>query len=599
MYLKMKRIGTLVFGILFVASFAFEGLRENLLVILLMLMGLIIAALGYYFEDKHKRFEKKMNATLFYNGRIYTMDSENSICSAIFIENGIIKDRGNDDIVKKYEKQAAEIINLHQKTVLPGLNDSHMHMYAYGESLRILDLTGAQSIDDMVALGREQMKKHSYDNKRWLQGRGWNQELFDNPIIPTMADLDRISIDIPIVFTRVCCHIAVVNSKAMDLMGISRNTVIEGGEIERDEEGNLTGIFKENALSFISKAQVKPSFEEVEETFRISQEKLLSYGITSVQTDDLQHTGRGWEDVIKVYAKLYEEGNLKLRINQQCLFFNIEDFNEFIERGAHGIKLNHQFKTGPLKLLGDGSLGARTAYLSKPYQDDPSKIGLTAYSDVQLEELLDKAYKNDIPVAIHAIGDHMMEMAMDAIKKTRENNNKQLRDGIVHCQITNQKIFEQFRALDMMAYIQPVFTVGDWKIVEKRIGHERAEESYNWKTLYDLGINISLGTDAPVESPNPFENIYVAVTRKDFDDQPDGGWLPNQKLTREQAIRGYTINAAYASGEENIKGTLEKGKLGDFIVISQDIFVVPENQIKDIATDFTVIGGKIAYKKQI
>jgi hypothetical protein len=592
MYKKAKIGGSAIFVVLLTLGLLYKNIRGDVFYLISMIVSLILTAYGFYFEEKTK------NSILLYNGKIYSLDNENTVYSALFIDKGIIKDLGNNNLIEKYGKNAREIIDLKGKTVLPGFNDSHMHMYGYGESLKTLDLREVKSVDELVELGIKALEGKNFGKNEWFRGRGWNQEIFDNREFPTYKDLDRISKDIPIVFTRVCCHIAVVNSKALELINVDENTEVEGGEIEKNSKGKLTGVFKENALSLINTAQGKPSMEEIEDTLLKSQEKLLSYGITSVQTDDLQHTGHTWDIAIKAYILLNKKKKLKLRINQQCLFFKTEDFKEFIKLGAHGINEDMRFKTGPLKLLGDGSLGARTALLYEPYFDDNTKIGITAYAQEQLNDFIDIAYENDIPVAIHAIGDRMMDMALDSIEMIRKKHNKKLRDGIVHCQITTDKIFDRFERMGIMAYIQPIFTVGDWKVVNNRIGNERSKTTYNWKRFYDIGVNVSLGTDSPVESPNPFENIYAAVTRKDFEGKPENGWMPEQKLSINEALEGYTINSAFASGEEKIKGSIEKGKLGDVIVVSDDIFMISEDEIKNVYTEMTIVSGEIVFKNK-
>ena len=338
------------------------------------------------------------------------------------------------------------------------------------------------------------------------------------------------------------------------------------------------------------------SVDEIMAVVENAQKKLLAFGITSVQTDDLQHPGGGWENTIKAYVNLVKKKRLKLRITEQCLFFKLENFRKFIEKGVHGINLEDRFRVGPLKLLADGSLGARTAFLEEEYSDDEGNLGISAYTEEQIDEFIDLAHKNNIPVAVHAIGDRMMDIVLDSIHKSRNMNvGTVLRDGIVHCQIMNESLFEKFKEYNVGAYIQPVFTVNDWKIVESRVGADRTEYSYNWKTFVEMGLKPSFGTDAPVESPNPLENIYAAVTRKDFDGFPEGGWKPEQRLTVREAVKCYTVNSARMSGEENKKGFLEKGKFSDFTVLSDDIFVMAPEGIKDVSVEMTVINGEIEY----
>ena len=600
---KIKRIGTIVFAFSFAVSFVFQSLRDNPLIIITMIGSLLVTAAGYHMAYMKQEKQKINNSIILYNGKIYSVDKHNTLHSAIFIENNIIKDVGSDQtIIRKYGMKAKKKINLDGQTVLPGFNDSHLHLCGYGESLTNLDLTIANSIDQMITLGKEALEKHEYPEGEWLVGRGWNQEIFTVKTMPTKEDLDEISTTIPIAFTRVCNHMTVINSKAEEVIGIDHETFVEGGEVVRSPNGIFTGMLKEKAMLLVRNTMKKSSIEDVVTTIERAQEKLISLGITSVQTDDLQFSGAGWETIIKAYATLHKENNLKIRVNEQCLFYDLDEFNSFLAKGGHGIELEKRFRTGPLKLLGDGSLGGRTALLHDPYHDDTSKKGISAFSQEQLDEFVSHAHQNRMPVAVHAIGDRMIDMAIDAIDKSRKSNKIKksiyMRDGIVHCQITTDAMLDRFRALELIAYIQPVFTTSDWKIAVERVGGERAATSYSWKTMIDKGIHIAMGTDAPVESPNPFENIYAAVTRKDFNGQPPLGWMPEQRISVEEAIRAYTDYPAYASGEEKEKGTLEKGKLADLIVINKDIFTLESDEIKKVFVIMTMIDGEIVYSRK-
>jgi len=535
---------------------------------------------------------------IYKNGKIHIMDEKRSIVNSIYIEDGKIKDFGNfEQMNTKYNVKEKNIFDLEGKTVFPGFNDSHMHILKYGESLESVDLKGVRSVDEIVERCIDFLNNNDLREGQWLVGTGWNQDLFEEKVFPNKKDLDKISTDIPIALSRICTHITVCNSKAIEIMGVNEETDIEGGEIEKDEHGNLTGMFKENANSFINKAKPELTLEDIKMILEKAANSLQEYGLTSVQSDDLQHGGKSWETVIQAYKELYEEDKINIRINQQSLFFDIKEYLEFIDKGVHKLQIDDRFKVGPLKLLGDGSLGARTAYLSKPYEDDPTKVGMTAYTSDQLDEFVLTACKNDKPVAIHSIGDKMMHMAFDSIEKAGEETGKELRHGIVHCQITTKSLFERFQKNNVSAYIQPIFASSDWDVAPKRIGEERAKYSYNWKRYYDLDIIASFGTDCPVESPSPLENIYSAVTRKDLNGNPENGWIPEQRLTVDQSIVGYTYNSAYMSYDENIKGTLEIGKLADMVVLSEDIYRIEPDKIKDVVVEKTIINGEVVYEE--
>lgn len=594
---KIKITGFLIFAVSFLIGFFQDGMRQSAFVAAGMVAGLVITAFGFYMESRIKKKEETVDRKIFYNGKIYTMDNEDHVHSSIYVENGIITDIGDDDSIMESHGERTDCkIDLKGKAAVPGFNDSHMHIYSYGKSLEYVDLKSVSSVEDMVEAGLVSLSEREGIGSGCLYGRGWNQEKFADKRFPTRHDLDRISTEMPVVFTRVCGHVTCVNSKALEYFNIDMDTAVEGGVVEKDEKGNLTGILKENALSLLEDRGEGASVEEIMTVIENAQKKLLAFGITSVQTDDLQHPGGDWENAVKAFVNLVKKEKLKLRISEQCLFFKLENFRQFIERGAHGIDLKNRFRIGPLKLLADGSLGARTALLEEEYSDDEGNFGIAAYTEEQIYEFIDLAHKNDIPVAVHAIGDKMIDIVLDAIHKSREiNEGGALRDGIVHCQIMNEDLFDKFREFNIGAYIQPVFTVNDWKIVESRVGTDRTEYSYNWKTFVEMGIKPSFGTDSPVESPNPLENIYAAVTRKDFDGFPDGGWKPEQRLTVKESVKCYTANSARMTGEEDRKGVLENGKLADFAVLSDDIFEIVTEDIKDVSIEMTVINGEIEY----
>ncbi|MDP3386943.1 MAG: amidohydrolase [Eubacteriales bacterium] len=600
---KIKRIGTVVFVSSFAVSFIFESLRDNALIIMIMIGSLLVTAAGYHISYRENEKQKISNSVILYNGKIHTVDKHNTVKSAVFIENNLIKDIGKDDsILSRYGMRSEIKIDLEGKTVLPGFNDSHIHLCGYGDSLVSIDLTGIRSLNELILKGKEAIESGGYQAGEWLIGRGWNQELFVDKRMPSREDLDSISTVVPIAFTRVCNHMTVINSKAAEIIGINDKTHVTGGEVERDYNGVFTGILIEKAMLLVRNRMKKASVEDVMQTIERAQEKLISFGITSVQTDDLQYKAEGWETVIKAYVTLFKQKKLKIRVNEQCLFYDIDEFKIFLAKGGHGIGMGKNFRTGPLKLLGDGSLGGRTALLYDPYQDDASKTGISAFSQQQLDEFISLAHQNKMPVAVHAIGDRMIDMAMEAIDKSRKSNKVKksifMRDGIVHCQITTEAMLDRCKDLELIAYIQPIFTTSDWKIAHERVGIDRSSKSYNWKTMLNKGIIIAMGTDAPVESPNPFENIYAAVTRKDFDGQPPEGWMPEQRLNLEEAIRAYTDYSAHASGEEKEKGTLEKGKLADLIVINEDIFNMNPDEIRHATVYMTMIDGEIVYSRK-
>ena len=288
---------------------------------------------------------------------------------------------------------------------------------------------------------------------------------------------------------------------------------------------------------------------------------------------------------------------LNIRVYEQCLLPQEDKLKHFFTKGYKTGWGDEKFKIGPLKLLVDGSLGARTAALVEDYSDDPGNKGIVLVEQNKLDGLVQLAQKNNTQVAIHGIGDRAMYMAFQSIEKALEGNlENDHRHGIVHCQITDENLLDKFKELDAIAYIQPIFLDYDWKIVENRVGKVREKTSYNWNTMVKKGINISCGSDAPVETFNVMYGIYEGVTRKDLSGNPKEGWMKEEGLTVDDVVYGYTMGGAYSSFEENIKGSIELGKLADIVVLSEDIFKEDPNNIRHVEVEMTILDGKIIYE---
>lgn len=534
---------------------------------------------------------------IFINGKIYTMDNSRNSYEAMGVIGNKIEALGTNTELLLTKREETKVIDLKGKTIVPGFNDSHMHLVNYGYSLTQVNLMGVKSMESINERVGSYIKKNKICKDKWVRGRGWNQDYFTmEKIFPTRYDLDKISTNIPIVLTRICGHVAVVNSKALEILNIKKGTPqVEGGQFDVDENGEPLGIFREMALSLIYDIIPEPSLEEVKDMMRMAIKELNKQGITSVGTDDFEALpGKSYDLIIRAYLELKEENNLNVRIYEQCLLPERDKLEEFFSKGYKSGWGDEDFKIGPLKLLIDGSLGARTAALVESYSDDKGNKGITMIDQDKLDELLDLASKNNTHVAIHGIGDRAMYMAFESIEKSLNNNpKKDHRHGIVHCQITEEDLLNKFKELNIIAYIQPIFLDYDWKIVRDRVGKDREKTSYNWKTMVDKGVKIACGSDAPVETFNVLYGIYEAVTRKDLEGNPKKGWLVEQSLTVDEAIYGYTMGGAYASFEEDIKGSIEIGKLADFVVLSEDIFKIKKDKIKDVEIEMTIFNGKI------
>ncbi|HEY8361985.1 MAG TPA: amidohydrolase [Tissierellaceae bacterium] len=539
--------------------------------------------------------------TILVNGKVYTVDNKRSIKEAIAIKNGIIADIGTNEEILSLKNDNTEIIDLKGKLILPGFNDSHMHLVNLGYTLSKVSLYGVSSLDEIGKRIYEYIEENKLKKGTWIMGNGWNQDYFqDEKRFPTRYDLDKISTEYPIVITRICGHVIVANSLALKLLNITKDTPqVEGGYIDVDEYGEPLGIFREKAIYIVFNSLPSPSNEEIKRMIKKAVKELNKQGITSVGTDDFGALpNRDYKQILKAYFELKDNKELNVRVNEQCLLGTKDEFTSFLEEGYNTSWGDENFRIGPLKILLDGSLGARTAALTKPYNDQHDTIGILTMEEEELYDLVEFAHKNNTQLAIHAIGDRAIYVAMEgierALKKYTRNNH---RHGIVHCQITDEVLLNKFKELELIAYIQPIFLDYDWKIVRDRVGEELEKTSYNWKTLVNKRVNIACGSDAPVETFNVLYGIYEAVTRMDLNGNPKGGWLPEQKLTVEEAVYGYTMGGAYSTFEENIKGSIEKGKLADLVVLSRDIFEIPKEEIKDVEVEMTIFNGKIVYEK--
>ena len=537
--------------------------------------------------------------TYYINGVIHTMNGK-EIVEAMVVENDKIIALGNNEEILKNTNENDSIIDLENNTVIPGFNDSHLHGLLTAQKMSQIDVTQTKSIDDLIKKSKEQLPKDIKDGE-WIIGRGWLHDNFKENRFPTKDDLDKITTEYPLVLIRACIHICVVNSKALELINLDKNNlpIIEDGEIYTDENGELTGLFSESALLYVYNNFPKKSREEIKEMILKLQKHLNSYGITSIQSDDFTALNNtDYHEVIEAYKELAKEDKLTLKVYQQCLLNTPQKFIDFLDEGYKTKQDFGFYRIGPLKLLLDGSLGARTAVIEGGYADDSEANGISIYSDDTLYEYGKIAAQNNIQLAVHGIGDGATNQIIRLCKKINQNfGYGDYRHGIVHCQISTKPILDEIVKEKIVVYAQPIFLDYDIHIVENRVGKEKARTSYAFKTLLDDGASVSLGTDSPVDAISPFKNMYCAITRKDLSLTMDKGWFEQECLSIEEAVKAYTYESAYQSFEEDIKGTLEKGKVADFIVLDQNIFEVTPEKMLETQVLKTIVNGKLVYSK--
>ena len=534
--------------------------------------------------------------TILVNGKVLLENG--TFAEAIAIENGLISAIGSNVEISALKDDATDIIDARGNLVLPGLNDSHLHFHNLGSFLASLNLYGVSSIKEIIAKSKDFIASRTFEPNQAVVGRGWNQDYFsDEKRLLNRHDLDQISTEYPLIFKRACGHVTVCNTRALELAGITSATPqVEGGVFEIGDDGEPNGVFNENAMRLVDGLLPEASLESVKEKILVAAQHAISNGLTSVQTNDLNYGTAEYPYMIQAYQELAAANQLPIRVYLQCTFSEPTGFQSFIDQGYYTGYGDDRFKIGPLKMFVDGSLGARTALMRKPYHDDASTCGVECLTQDQLNTMVKLADDNKFQVMVHAIGDEAICRVLTSYENVyNPDTNNPLRHGINHCQITDIPMLERFRDSNVIAFVQPIFLHYDLHIVADRVGDELASTSYAFNTMEELGIHTAYGTDAPVEDLKPFECIYCAVTRKDLTGNPSNGYYPNECVSIEKAIERYTIGSAYASSEEDIKGTLEVGKLADLVVVDKDLFTIDDDEIKNTHVVLTMVGGEVVY----
>ena len=532
---------------------------------------------------------------IIYNGHIRTMDSLNPLVSALAIKDGQIEALGADGDVLALKTGQTRLIDAAGRCIIPGLNDSHMHLLGYAAGKSGVDLSKARSAREITALIRNHIDEKKLPEGALVTGRGFNDNMFTEKGFPTRLDLDAASTKHPVYIARACHHIAVANSLLINRSGIGRDTAVEGGEVLHFDDGEPNGILTENAMGLVKIDREPMTTAQIRELIALAAPELAALGITSVQTDDFSGLFPR-KAVLEAYSSMALEGKLNFRVTEKRRGPTPEDCREVLSlKVPDGIE--RFFRLGPVKLFADGSLGGHTAYMQEDYKDKPGYRGVPIYERESFAALVDLVHKSGGDVAVHAIGDGAIAMTLDAIEASQKANPRpEARHGIVHAQITTPLLLERFKSLNVFAYIQPIFLHADALITDARVGTEKAATSYAFKTLMDSGVPVPMGTDCPVEPLDPFDNIYCAVTRKGLTGLPAGGFYPAQALSAEEAVRAYTLDSAYASREEHIKGMLAPGYAADLAMLSRNIFTEPTEAIPGTVSVLTIVDGRVVYE---
>jgi predicted amidohydrolase YtcJ len=512
------------------------------------------------------------------DANVITLDSKKPEAEAFFVRNGKIVAVGSSEEISKHVGNNTKVILGKGRTVVPGFIDCHAHMAAFGLFLQRLDLRGVKSIAEI----RERLRDYEDQNIRttWILGGRWDQEKLVEKRYPTRWDLDEAVADKPVFLERVCGHIGVANSKALQLAHLTQGITIDGGALDIDSKtGLLNGIVRENAIALVRKAIPKRNLKELKAACVLACQKAAEVGLTGV------HWLVESADELRVLKELYAEEQLPLRV---YLGISVELLNELVNLGLLTGFGSDMVRIGFVKILADGSLGARTAALKKPYSDKPESSGMMLYSQRKLNQLVLKAHVAELQVAVHAIGDCAIHNVLDVFEKVLELHPRvDHRHRVEHCSVLDPSLIERMKRLGVVVSVQPFFLVSDFWTVS-RVGKERACWIHPFRTLFDEGLVVASGSDCPVATIDPLKGIWAAVSRKGS---------TQESLTVQQALKTYTLNAAYASFEENIRGTIEAGKLADFTVLSDSLFSMTPDEIRNVVVDMTVVGGKVVYRR--
>lgn len=523
-----------------------------------------------------------------HNARIYTVDTDQPRAEALAIRGERILMVGSDaDVLATYPD--ARRVDAAGRTVVPGLIDAHAHLMGLAESLIQVDLVGTTSKQAII----DRLEDFAQDlpADAWLTGRGWDQNDWPTPAFPTRADLDDAFPDRPVWLTRIDGHAAWGNTAALEAAGLERLRTMddpEGGTIVRDENGRPTGVFIDAAMGIVGQAVPEPSDAELDRALELALQETAQYGLTGVHDAGVDRA------TIARYQRFIDGGRFGLRVYAMI--------------GGRGATFDHYCEAGPIrndqdrlsvrsvKFFIDGALGSRGAALLADYSDDPGNQGLLMQQPAPFEENVRAAMACGFQVNTHAIGDRGNRVVLDAYEAAMNTMGPTIgRHRVEHAQILAPDDIARFAELDVIASVQPTHATSDMYWAEDRLGPHRIEGAYPWRSLLDSGARLALGSDFPVEQVDPLLGFYAAVTRQDAERWPDGGWHPEERMTRHEALRGFTLDAAYAAYQEDELGSLEPGKLADFVILSRDIMEVPPDEILETEVVATYLGGARIY----
>ena len=524
------------------------------------------------------------------NARIYTADATRPVARALAVRDGLIVFVGSKRGAEALAGPRTERWDLDGKTVIPGMVDAHVHLVGLGEALRIVDLTGTRSYDEVVARVAERAR--TARPGEWIRGRGWDQNDWAVTAFPTHEALSQAVPNNPVMLGRVDGHAQLVNARALALAGIARDTPDpDGGRIVRDAAGNATGVLVDRAMGLVSRVIPNRTTEDIRDAALAAIAEANRWGLTGI------HDAGVGEDVIAVYEELARAGRYDLR-NYVMVRADEATLDRMMRRGPRVALHGGRLWVRAIKISSDGALGSRGAALLEDYSDDPGNRGLLTADSALMRRVAAKALRSGFQVNIHAIGDAANRRVLDIFEDAlTEVPTADHRFRIEHAQILNYHDIPRFAQLDVIPSMQGSHQTSDMYWVPNRIGWNRSQGTYAWRSLLSTGVVIPNGSDTPVEHPNPLISFKAFVSRSDANGYPQGGWFPAEKATREEALLSMTLWPAYAAFMEAVSGSLTAGKYADFVVLDQDIMTVAEEQILDTKVEMTVLGGRAVYRR--
>ncbi len=532
------------------------------------------------------------------NGKVLSVDEDFSIKEAVAVSDGKIIFTGSGDKINSYIGKQTKVIDADGLTVLPGLIDAHAHLVSLGDKLSNLDITSCATFDELVEKVAERVAES--EPGEWIVGGRWNHTVWAENKLPVHDKLSAVSPDNPVYLKRVDGNSAFVNAKALELAGItSESPDPSGGYIHKDNDGEPTGVLINQAMNIVKDLIGKDTDEQLQAKLELATAECAKYGLTGV------HEAGVGPGEIAVFKKMADASTLKLRVNamlgeQEKPTFQVDNLSKFFKENRLESYASDMLCVKTIKLFFDGALGSRGAAFFKPYNDDPGNIGLLRTSVEYITEVGLAALENNMSVATHCIGIRANSLCLDAYEKAlKEYPEKDHRFRIEHAQIVRKEDIDRFAALKIIPSMQPTHCTSDKNMIADRIGEERTEYAYAWRSFLDAGLVIPAGSDFPVETVNPLLGIYAAVSRKLPKDPDSAAWHTEQRMTIEEAIRGFTIWAAYASFQEDIIGSIEVGKYADFTILDQDISTIDPEKIVDTKVIYTIVAGEIKYSAEI